>query len=90
MQITPQELTSLLTWAIETVEPNTPDAPTAPEVTPERTIGPVELAEIFRAYVTITPGCASPNKIAAIREVRRFTGIALKEAKDVVEGCYRP
>jgi ribosomal protein L7/L12 len=31
---------------------------------------------------------ASSNKIGAIKLVRELTGIGLKEAKDLVEGCY--
>ena len=30
---------------------------------------------------------AGANKIAVIKEVRAITGLALKEAKDLVEGC---
>jgi ribosomal protein L7/L12 len=55
-----------------------------------KTITLAELTGIFRAYVTVSQGCASPNKIAAIRRVRELFNCGLKEAKDVVEGSYRP
>lgn len=47
---------------------------------------PVEAKTEFTVQLT----SAGANKINVIKEVRAITGLGLKEAKDLVEGCPKP
>jgi ribosomal protein L7/L12 len=45
-------------------------------------------SQMTNALANVCAALANGNKIAAIKLVREFTRLGLKEAKDVVEGTY--
>ena len=51
--------------------------------------GPAAAAEEKTEFDVILAG-AGANKIAVIKVVRELTGLGLKEAKELVDGCPKP
>jgi len=47
-------------------------------------------AAAVQTEFTVVLASAGSNKINVIKEVRAITGLGLKEAKDLVEGCPKP
>ena len=58
-------------------------APVAAAAAPEAGGAPAEEKDEFSVVLS----AAGDNKIGVIKEVRAFTGLGLKEAKDLVEGA---
>ena len=56
---------------------------TAPVAAPAAAVAPVEEKTEFTVFLT----AAGDKKINVIKEVRAFTGLGLKEAKDLVEAA---
>ena len=57
---------------------------------PVAAVAPAQAAEVAAAdkdEFSVVLASSGSNKIGAIKEVRAFTGLGLKEAKDLVEGA---
>ncbi len=52
--------------------------------------GPAAAPAEAKTEFTVQLTSAGANKINVIKEVRAITGLGLKEAKDLVEGCPKP
>ncbi len=61
----------------------------APVATVVAGAAPAAAAEVKTEF-TVQLTSAGANKINVIKEVRAITGLGLKEAKDLVEGCPKP